>query len=155
MDIKSIPDYTFSAAVTPLRSTPTQQDAATALGSALDTASGTANSIVVSSDASSSLNNPNNNAGNTANAQDQATLVQGKKDLTKKDVEQIADGLNDFMESMNTNIRFVLHNKMQELMVQVVDNKTHKVLREAPPKELLDTIARIRDFVGSLLDKKV
>jgi flagellar protein FlaG len=78
-----------------------------------------------------------------------------KKPLKKQDVEDITDGLNDFMESINTDIRFVLHTKMKELMVQVVDIKHNKVLREAPPKELLDTMAKIRDLVGALLDKKI
>lgn len=75
--------------------------------------------------------------------------------LTRKDVEDITDGLNDFMASMNTDIKFLLHQKMGELMVQVVDTKTHKVLRQSPPKELLDSIARIKEFVGLLLDKKI
>lgn len=75
--------------------------------------------------------------------------------LTRKDVEEMTDGLNEFMASMNTDIKFLLHQKMGELMVQVVDTKTHKVLRQSPPKELLDSIARIKEFVGMLLDKKV
>ena len=75
--------------------------------------------------------------------------------LTRKDVEDITDGLNDFMASMNTDIKFLLHQKMGELMVQVVDTKTHKILRQSPPKELLDSIARIKEFVGLLLDKKI
>lgn len=85
----------------------------------------------------------------------QQVATQENKKLPKEDVQKIADGLNDFMASINTDIKFVLHQKMKELMVQVVDTKTHKVLREAPPKELLDTLARIRDFVGALLDKKI
>lgn len=75
--------------------------------------------------------------------------------LSKEDVEGMTESLNDFMQSLNTDIKFVLHQKMDMLMVQVVDNKSHKVLREAPPKELLDVMARVRDFVGALLDKKI
>lgn len=75
--------------------------------------------------------------------------------LRKEDIENITEGLNDFMQSINTDIKFVLHQKTDTLMVQVVDMEKHKVLREAPPKELLDVLARIRDFVGALLDKKV
>lgn len=78
----------------------------------------------------------------------------GTVKLSKQDLQDITEGLNDFMVSMNTDIKFVLHTKMKELVVQVVDTKTHKVLRESPPKEILDTLARIRDFVGALLDKK-
>lgn len=85
---------------------------------------------------------------------EQLTGKEDKESLSKKNVEEITEGLNDFMQSINTDLKFVLHQKTDQLMVQVVDTKTHKILREAPPKELLDTLARIRDFVGALLDKK-
>lgn len=75
--------------------------------------------------------------------------------LDKKDIERITEELNDFMQSINTDIKFVLHQKTGQLMVQVVDMERQKVLREAPPKEILDVLARIRDFVGALLDKKI
>ncbi|SHI96700.1 flagellar protein FlaG [Propionispora hippei] len=93
--------------------------------------------------------------GSETTSNDQATNKDENKDqLSKKNVEEITDGLNDFMQSINTDLRFVLHRKTDQLMVQVVDTKTNKVLREAPPKELLDTLAKIRDLVGALLDKK-
>ncbi len=59
------------------------------------------------------------------------------------------------MESLNTDLRLKLHSKINELMVQIVDNKTHKVLREAPSHEYLDMVARIRECLGAILDKKV
>ena len=41
-------------------------------------------------------------------------------------------------------------------MVQVVDAKSDKVLSEnTRPHELLDTVAKISEYVGSLLDKRV
>ena len=89
------------------------------------------------------------------NETEQNSINNDAKDqLNKKEVEEITAGLNDFMESINTDIKFVLHQRTDTLMVQVVDVEKHKVLREAPPKELLDVLARIRDFVGALLDKK-
>lgn len=93
--------------------------------------------------------------GSEATNNEQATNKDENKDqLSKKNVEEITDGLNDFMQSINTDLRFVLHRKTDQLMVQVVDIKTNKVLREAPPKEILDTLAKIRDLVGALLDEK-
>jgi flagellar protein FlaG len=93
--------------------------------------------------------------GSEATNNEQATNKDENKDqLGKKNVEEITDGLNDFMQSINTDLRFVLHRKTDQLMVQVVDIKTNKVLREAPPKEILDTLAKIRDLVGALLDEK-
>ncbi|SDD77202.1 flagellar protein FlaG [Sporomusa acidovorans] len=82
-----------------------------------------------------------------------------KKDETKllpeNEVQDMTDELNDFMEYINTDIRFVLHQKTETLMVQVVDVAKNKVLREAPPRDFLDSLARLHEFVGALLDKKV
>lgn len=69
--------------------------------------------------------------------------------------QKMTDELNNFMESMNTDIHFVLHTKTDTLMIQVQDNKTHKVLKECPSHELLDMVAKMRDTIGILLDKKV
>ena len=109
-------------------------------------------------DLAANTQSTNVTAMNSKNGADNQSLSDrdrnGTVKLSKKDLQDITEGLNDFMDSMNTDIKFVLHTKMKELVVQVVDTKTHKVLRESPPKEILDTLARIRDFVGALLDKK-
>ena len=74
--------------------------------------------------------------------------------LTKEDLETVASDLSDFMQSLNTDIEFSIHEKSGRMMVKVVDTRTHDVLKEFPPEELLDTIGAIRDYVGALLDKK-
>ena len=69
-------------------------------------------------------------------------------------LDPIAQQLNKFMDELNADIQFTLHQKTNQLMVQVVDTKDQKVLREFPPKEFLDTVANIREYIGILLDKK-
>lgn len=78
-----------------------------------------------------------------------------KNQPSVKELECVTEELNQFMESMNTNIGFALHTKTKTLMVQVEDNKTHKILKEFPAHELLDMVSRIRDCVGVFLDKKI
>lgn len=79
---------------------------------------------------------------------------QEKKQLSRDELSEISQELNKFMQLLNANIQFALHEKTQRLMVQVVDTKEQKVLKEFPPHESLDTIAKIRDYVGFLLDKR-
>lgn len=75
--------------------------------------------------------------------------------LSREDAQHITKELNKFLQLLNADLQFTMHEKTQRLMVQVVDTKENKVLREFPSHELLDTIAKIRDYVGFLLDKKV
>lgn len=75
--------------------------------------------------------------------------------LTHEDIDQITDGLNKFMKTINADLHFAIHEETQRLMVQVVDTKDQRVIKEFPPRELLDTLAAISDYVGILLDKRV
>ena len=88
----------------------------------------------------------------TETEEEQTTASQVS--LTKEDLQTVASDLSDFMQSLNTDIEFSIHEKSGRMMVKVVDTKTHDVLKEFPPEELLDTIGAIRDYVGALLDKK-
>ena len=78
-----------------------------------------------------------------------------KKPVTVAELKKITAAMNQFVETMDTNIRFKFHEKTKELMVQVVDQSNNKVLKEIPSKEFLDTIAVIRSVVGMMLDKKM
>lgn len=96
----------------------------------------------------------NSVAVNTTNIQD-TTNSKDQKQPAKSSLQNVTDKLNDFMESINTDLRVQLHTKTDELMVQIVDRKTHKVLREAPPHEYLDLVAKIRECFSAILDKKI
>lgn len=96
-------------------------------------------------------------AANLGGKQDQGQVkekFQEKKDLTRQEIDEATDEMNSIVKALDTDLQFKLHEKTKELMVQVVDIKSGEVLKEFPPHELLDTKAKIRDFVGALLDKK-
>lgn len=90
---------------------------------------------------------PQDSAGNEAQDCNQPKLTRGDLDI-------LTETLNKFMENMNADLQFVVHDKTNRMMVQLIDPKTKKVLKEFPPHELLDTLAAISDYVGALLDKK-
>lgn len=102
--------------------------------------------------------------GKTADLQktEQGSLVEKAKE-TEKDKKPIGEEelsaltyeMNKFLEMINSDIQFSLHEKTKRLIVRVVDTRDNRVLKEFPPHEMLDTIAKIREYVGFLLDKKV
>lgn len=100
---------------------------------------------------------PTANKGNVA---DKLVLAPtddkvNKKPVDLKDLTQMTDAMNQFVEAMDANIRFTVHQKTNELMVQVVDQANNKILKEFPSHEFLDTMAAIRSYVGILLDKQI
>jgi flagellar protein FlaG len=78
---------------------------------------------------------------------------QMEKELTYDEARKETQEMNKFMKLLNADIRFVLHEKTNTLIVQVVDSKDDTVLKEFPPHEFLDTKAKIREYVGVLLDR--
>lgn len=84
----------------------------------------------------------------------QQTEKQQPKELNKEEITQLTSDMTKFMQLINSDIQFQLHEKTKQLIVQVVDTRDGTVLKEFPPHELLDTMAKIKEYVGVLLDKK-
>lgn len=75
--------------------------------------------------------------------------------VNTQDLQKATEDMSKWVQALNADIQFKIHDGTGELMVQVVDTTDQKVLREFPPHEFLDTVAKIREYVGMLLDKKI
>lgn len=78
-----------------------------------------------------------------------------KKELSKKDVATVSDALNKLMQQVNSDIEFKYCQKLDRLTMQIVDRKTQEVIKEFPPKQMIDLLIGIKEWVGILIDKKV
>ena len=76
------------------------------------------------------------------------------KEEIKRELQKVVDELNKVMNPLNENLKFQFNNKVDELIVKVVDTKENKVIREFPPKEALRLMEKMRELVGLLFDKK-
>jgi flagellar protein FlaG len=76
--------------------------------------------------------------------------------VTKQELQKVLDNLNRFFGIANKpSLKFQIHEETDKLMVRVMDMETKKVVRELPPKQVLDMEARIQHFVGLLIDEKI
>ena len=71
------------------------------------------------------------------------------------EMEEMVQGMNDFLKPVNTHLKFEFHDELKEYYVSIVDNDTQEIVKEIPPKKLLDMYAAMTDFLGILLDKKI
>lgn len=76
-------------------------------------------------------------------------------ELTKDDVKHIVKGINEFLQPQFTSIHFSLHEESDRYYVEVIDQKTQKILREIPEKELLDVYAKMTEYLGLFIDEKL
>ncbi|MGE7622502.1 flagellar protein FlaG [Viridibacillus sp. NPDC096237] len=72
---------------------------------------------------------------------------------TKETCERAVNKLNEFMEVHNKNSKFVFHEKLDRYYVQVVDAETEEVVKEIPPKELLDAYYQMQKNFGKIVDE--
>ena len=75
--------------------------------------------------------------------------------IPKEKVEGVVEGLNKFLQQSHTSLKFQYHEKLQEYYVTLVDEKTKEVVREIPPKKMLDFYAAMTEFLGLIVDKKI
>ena len=73
----------------------------------------------------------------------------------REDLEEKVDDMNDIMETLDEKLSFELHDDTETIMTQIIDIKTKEVLKEMPPKEMLDLAARIHEMVGLIIDEEV
>ncbi|MFB9973255.1 flagellar protein FlaG [Allobacillus sp. SKP2-8] len=78
-----------------------------------------------------------------------------EKSLSKEEAAKLVKGLNDFVEPMHTSIKFELHDKLDRYYVSVIDQNTDEVIKEIPPKKMLDMYAAMAEFMGFIVDEKV
>jgi flagellar protein FlaG len=77
------------------------------------------------------------------------------KQQGKEQTEKVIKGLNEFLKASNSHLKFEFHEGLQEYYVKVIDEQTNEVIKEIPPKKLLDMYAAMTDYLGLLVDRKV
>lgn len=80
---------------------------------------------------------------------------KGELPINKEELQTKIKGLNDFLSTTKTALKFQLHEKLNEYYVTIIDENTKQVVREVPSKKLLDMYAAMQDLMGILIDKKI
>ena len=75
--------------------------------------------------------------------------------INKAKVETVVSQLNGFIEPLRTNVQFKLHEELDEYYVTVVNSLNNEVIKEIPPKKMLDMYAAMTEYMGLLVDEKI
>ncbi|WP_328515409.1 flagellar protein FlaG [Halobacillus yeomjeoni] len=82
-------------------------------------------------------------------------LTEFDKKVDKEKLKQVADSMNEFLKPTTTALRFQFHDKLEEYYVSIVDEESGEVVREIPPKKMLDLYASIAESLGFIVDHKI
>lgn len=85
---------------------------------------------------------------------------QEDKDLSEeKDAKQgtqLKKAVNDLNKQMkNLEAIFGIHDKTNRVTIKIIDKTTKEVIKEYPPEETLDMIAKVWEIAGILVDEKL
>ncbi|WP_373898286.1 flagellar protein FlaG [Haloimpatiens sp. FM7315] len=75
-------------------------------------------------------------------------------DLKEKDIKDMVDGLNKLIDGASTHVEYEKHDKFNQYVIKIIDNDTKEVIKEIPPKKILDMVAKMCEMVGIIVDKK-
>ncbi|WP_051608648.1 flagellar protein FlaG [Selenomonas sp. FC4001] len=76
-----------------------------------------------------------------------------REPLDEESVSYMTEELNELMSKINCNLEFQYHKEVNMMSVRMLDKKTHEVIKEVPPEEMLDQMAKAREWLGAFLDK--
>jgi flagellar protein FlaG len=76
-----------------------------------------------------------------------------REPMDEKTVSYMMQELNELMSKINCNLQFQYHKEVNMMSVRMLDKKTQEVIKEVPPEEMLDQMAKAREWLGAFLDK--
>lgn len=74
--------------------------------------------------------------------------------VKERSLKVAVDRLNKFFSDKESYIEYEKHDVFNAYIVKIVDKETREVIREIPPRKILDMVASMCEIAGVLLDKK-
>ncbi|AGB42113.1 flagellar protein FlaG [Halobacteroides halobius DSM 5150] len=89
------------------------------------------------------------------NNKNNQSASEQEKGFTKEKLQEGVNKLNEAVQAFHEELQFELHKESGRLMTKVVNTESNEVIKEIPPKEVLDMLGKIKEMVGLFLDEKI
>lgn len=77
-----------------------------------------------------------------------------EKHVSNEEVFRSIERANEKVMVKNTELRFSVHDKTNEIIVKVMNTATQEVIREIPSEQVLDMVASFMEIAGLYVDEK-
>lgn len=74
---------------------------------------------------------------------------------TKAKVQEAVTKMNEMLDVNNSASKFMYHEGLERYYVTVVNRQTEEVIKEIPPKKLLDAFYEMQKMLGMIVDEKI
>lgn len=82
------------------------------------------------------------------------TATEDSQD-TKMKVQEAVIKMNEMLEVNESHSKFMYHEGLDRYYVTIVDRETEEVVKEIPPKKLLDSFYEMQKMLGMVVDEKI
>lgn len=86
---------------------------------------------------------------------EKATTVGEEQEISKEKLQKAVDVVNEFLEINHSSSKFMYHEGLERYYVTIVNRDTEEVVKEIPPKKLLDAFYEMQKMVGMIVDEKI
>jgi flagellar protein FlaG len=91
---------------------------------------------------------------NTSAVQKTADITEGTP-LNAKQLEKVAQQLQDFVGDLNRNLEFSVDKDSGRDVIKVFDKDSGDLLKQFPSEEVLTLVSKLSEMVGGFVDAKV
>jgi len=118
-------------------------------------ADGTIQNIDLTVEAKDNAAGPNNESASQNFANNQSKRAETEEQI-QADNAKIKKAISEMTKKVQSNAEavFGIHEKTNRVTIKMVDKETKKVIKEFPPDETLDMIAKVWEIAGILVDEK-
>lgn len=85
----------------------------------------------------------------------ESSLVENQKYSDQKERDKLKEDADKLFESLNMGVALKFHERSNQWYAVIENKVTHEVIKEVPPKEVLELRARLKEMIGFFLDKKI
>lgn len=100
-----------------------------------------------------SLENTKPTESQASDQKNESTKDQTK--LTRKDVEEMVQALEDFAKTVQTRLNFTIDDGTEDVVVKIMDKETDEVIKQFPAEEILELREKMQDLSGLLFSENI
>lgn len=93
-------------------------------------------------------------SGGSGSQQQAATSRQAQAQQQSEQLKKAIAEMNRKINNSNEEAVFGVHEDTNRITIKIMDKETKEVIKEFPPEQTLDMIARIWEMAGILVDEK-
>jgi flagellar protein FlaG len=74
-------------------------------------------------------------------------------ELSRENLKSLADALNSAANALDKRIAFSFNEKINRVVLKVINTENNEVVREIPPRELVRVYEHIHELIGMFVDE--